>query len=131
MACAMPQYLRTSDNNTNDIYGPSILSYVSILSSSTTLTGNCWRSFVGLEVASAKVLSVASQSFYLGEGMIGQIDELSHNSPCFLCLYFAPFLRYSCLPQNSPEIPLLSWTTFTGKNWGKQPYLRNGACTLV
>ena len=54
------------------------------------------------------------------------------------CLYVAPFLRYSCLPQNSPEIlSLLSWTAHTGANWGKQLYLRYGAmykhgiCTIM
>ena len=40
------------------------------------------------------------------------------------CLYVAPFLRYSRLPQNSPEIlSLLSWTAFTGTNGRKQLYL--------
>ena len=44
------------------------------------------------------------------------------------CLYVAPFLRYSRLPQNSPEILLLlSWTAFTGTNGKKQLYLRSGA----
>ena len=39
-------------------------------------------------------------------------------------LYVAPFLRYSRLPQNSPEIlSLLSWTAFTGTNGRKQLYL--------